>query len=218
MTMLDNLVSIIFLLLTGIVAVYVGIFLLKEYVASKNKYHLFWGISYIVLFVSGVLIILFDFDILKTELVPVVAALIPIGMAVGLLFAVFEDNPLYGWVFLLYELIMMVITAWVRLAGDTSTSGLIMAMHIPSGILIILLPIVSKEANAYFMSIGGVLISFGGALLAFVAIGSPILTEGQIFLVLPPLLLIVGAFFTLGIVFPEKWRINVPFISDMLVK
>ncbi len=216
--MLTNIVSVIFLLLTGIVAIYVGLFLLKEYMSSKKPYHLFWSIAYVVLFVSGVLIIIFDFEILKTELVPVIAALIPVGMAVGLLFAVYDDKPMYGWIFFLYEIVMMVVTAWVRLGGAESTSGLIMAMHIPSGALIMLLPLLSGEKNGYLMSIGGLLISVGGALLAFVAVGSPILTETQIFLVLPPLLLIVGAFFTLGIILPEKWRLEVPVLSGIFVK
>jgi len=60
--------------------------------------------------------------------------------------------------------------------------------------------------TSFMFSIGGLLISFGGALLAFLKLGSPILSAEIIFLILPGLLLVVGALISLGIIFPTKWR------------
>lgn len=216
--MLDNILSVIFLLLTGIVAIYVGFYMLKEYASTKKLYHLFWGISFVVLFVSGVLIIFLGFEVLAEPLIPVIAALIPISIAVGLLFAVYDDKPIYGWGFLIAEAILIVITSITRLGGNLDSAGLIMGMHIPAGGLIMILPLLSKEKYAYLYTVGGAVISLGGSLLAFVAIGSPILEADTIYLLLPPILLITGAFFTLGIILPEKWKLEVPIITPMFVK
>lgn len=218
--MLDNILSVILLLITGVVAIYVGFFMLKEYFTSSAKklYLLFWGISFIVLFVSAVLIIFLGFDVLGEPLIPVIAALIPIGIAVGLLFAVYDDDPKYGWAFFVAEAILMVITAIARLGGNLDSAGVIVAIHIPAGAMIMLLPLIAKEKNAYLYTLGGVFSSVGGSLLAFVAIGSAIIDVDTIFLILPSLWLISVGLFTLGIILPEKWKLEVPIISPLFVK
>ncbi len=219
--MLTDVFGIIFLLLTGIVALIVGIILIKEYMAKNSMGHLFIGIGFLVLFVSGVLIILFGFEILENPIIPPVAALIPVGIATGLLFAIYDDKPKIAWGFLSYELVMIIITSIIRLGGNTDTPLWIMAIHIPGGLVIFFLPIFSGENKAWMISIGGALISVGGMLLAFLKLSTPlfgIFTAEVIFAILPPLLLIVGAFFTLGLIYPEKWRIEVPVISAMLIK
>ncbi|MHA2290135.1 MAG: hypothetical protein ACXABG_15225, partial [Promethearchaeota archaeon] len=93
MTLLDtDLMGAVVLLVVGVVAIILALFLLKEYLASRNMYHLSWAISFLVLFVSGVLIILLGWtEALENPLVPPVAALIPAGLAVGLLYSVYED-------------------------------------------------------------------------------------------------------------------------------
>ncbi len=215
-----DIISAIFLLLTGIVALYVGIYLLKAYGSGKSLAHLFWAIGFLVLFVSGVLIIIFGFNVLGLSFIPPVAALIPVGIAAGLLFAIYDEKPMYGWIFLAYELIMIIYTTIVRLGGNTNTPGLIMAIHIPGGLIIVIIPFLSGQDKAWMFSIGGALISFGGMLLAFLKLSTPfmgIFTANVIFAVLPPLLLIVGAFFTLGLVYPEKWRVDIPMVTEKLV-
>lgn len=215
-----DIVSAIFLLLTGLVALIVGIILLKEYLAKKTIYHLMWAIAFLVLFVSGVLILLLGFDVLGNPLVPPVVALIPVGLAAGLLFVMY-DNQKIGWGFLGYEMVVIVITLIMGIIDGSTNSLLIMASHIPAGLAIFILPFISGENKAYMFSIGGALISTGGMLLAMMK-----LTESDFFLfqadfifaVLPPLLLIVGAFFTLALIYPEKWRVNVPVLSGMLLK
>ncbi|MHA2090857.1 MAG: hypothetical protein ACW98K_08350 [Candidatus Kariarchaeaceae archaeon] len=223
-----DIISAIFLLLTGVVALLMGIYLIQAYNIDKKLYHLWWAVALFVLFVSGVLIIILDFDVLDEKLIPVVAALIPVGIAIGLYFAVWEDKP-YGWYFTLYAAIGIVLLTISRLdiAFEGASSGLIMAVHIPSGLSIVLLPYYSArsgitEKTSIFYSIGGVLISFGGSLLAFLQIDDEgflgVFDKDTIYSVLPPLLLITGAFFVLGIILPSKWRINVPVLSNMLIK
>jgi hypothetical protein len=211
--------SAIFLLITGLAALYVGIVLLKEYMEKKSLGHLMWAIAFFVLLVSGLLLIIFDFAVLDKAIVPPVVALIPVGMAAGLMFLLYEDKPVIGYAFLAYELIMIVVTAVVRLGGYEETPGLIMAIHIPAAFAIVGLPFITGEDKAWMFSIGGTLISFGGILLAFLKLSEPlfgVFTADVIFVILPPLLLVVAVLFTLGMIYPEKWRINT-ILNDKLL-
>ena len=75
------------------------------------------------------------------------------------------------------------------------------------------------ENKAWMFSIGGVLIGIGGISLAFLKLADPlfgIFTAEFIYAILPPLLLIVAVFFTLGMIYPEKWRIHC-FLTTKLV-
>lgn len=222
--MITNIVPLTLLLLVGVVSLVLAVFLALAYLKDKGLHHLFWAVSFLVLFVSGVLIIFNDFAILKEPLVPVVAALIPACLAIGLLYVLYDGKP-YGMYYAIFALVMIVVLAIVRLdlvkgiAGFSS--GVLMGLHIPSGLIISFLPLyavfVSKklETSGALFGIGGLLMSVGGVLLAFVAIGSEILSEAQIFEILPLLLVIVGLFLFFGIIIPEKWKIDIPIISGL---
>lgn len=215
-------VNIALLLLTGVVALVMAIYLFRAYVADKKTAHLFWMISLLVLFVSGVLIILLGFEVLEEPLIPVIAALIPVGIATGLYYALWEDKN-YGLIFFIYSLVVLVFVTLARLDIFLSDYGtiLIMAIHVPSGGSIMLLPVYSAitnmtESASIYFSIGGLLISIGGMLLAFLRLSEPFLgifDADTIFLVLPGLLLIVGAFFVLGMTRPTKWQVPVPLLN-----
>ncbi len=216
---MPDIIGIIFLLLTGLAAAAYGYFLLKNYFEEKKLYHLYWAISFLVLFVSGVLIIIFDWDVLGAKLVPAVAALIPACLAIGLFYAVWEDKK-YGFYFSLYAFLMIIVLAIYTLVGDDSlTPFLVMSIHVPSALVIVLVPIytamqgITENSSIYF-SIGGILISFGGMLLALVKVVSPdedvmgFINLDFIYTVLPILLLLVAGFFILGIIYPTKWKIK----------
>lgn len=63
--------------MTGVVALVIAILLISDYLKNKKVYLLAWANSFLVLFVSGVLIILNGYEILTEPLVPAVAAFIP---------------------------------------------------------------------------------------------------------------------------------------------
>jgi len=217
-------IALVLLLLVGVVALVLAIFLALAYLKDKGLHHLFWAVSFLVLFVSGVLIILYDFTILSEPLVPVVAALIPAGLAIGVLYALYDSKP-WGLFYAIYALVMIVLLAVIRLdliAGMSDLSSyILMAQHIPSGLIITFVPLyaafVSKdlETSGALFGIGGLLMSVGGVLLAMVAIDSPILSATEIFNILPLLLVIVGLFLFFGIILPEKWKIEIPIISGL---
>ena len=215
--MLNDPIQVIILLITGVVALIMGIILLYNYVKHKNLYHLLWSISFLVLFVAGALIILIDFTILNEPLIRIVAVLIPACLAIGLIYAVWQEKN-YWWYYGIYILVFLVILVLVEYVPgfENFRSYSIMALHVPSGLILVLVPAYTAYTNqteytSLFYSAGGLAISIGGILLAFLKLGSPILDQNQIFAVLPTLLLIVGVLFVLGIILPEKWKVELPF-------
>ncbi|MFX1508259.1 MAG: hypothetical protein ACFFDC_19425 [Promethearchaeota archaeon] len=219
-----DMIGALVLLVVGIVAIILALLLFKEYLATKKPYHLVWGVSFLVLFISGVLIILLGWeDTLGFALVPPVAAFIPACLAIGLVFAIWPETK-YGLIYTVYVLVVIGVLTLMKLEFLPDMSSMaVMASHIPSGLIISFLPLytafVSKDTEwtSAFFGIGGLLISFGGVLLAFATVEgmTAILPLTDIFAVLPILLLIVGVLFVLGIGLPTKWKVEIPIISGL---
>ncbi|MFX0051618.1 MAG: hypothetical protein ACFFAJ_08785 [Candidatus Hodarchaeota archaeon] len=221
-----DILGAILLLIVGVVAIVLVLLLLKEYMATKKLYHLAWAVSFLVLFISGVIIIFLGWeDTLAIELVPPVAALIPACLAIGLILAVWPDK-MYGLLYTLYCVVLIAFLTLIQLnilEMAEMKSIVLMGSHVPSGLIITFLPLytafVSKETErtAAFFGIGGLLISFGGVLLAFATVEGldAVIPLTDIFAILPILLLIVGVFFVLGIGLPSKWKIEIPIISGL---
>ena len=216
-----DMVGAVVLLVVGVLAIILALLLFKEYMASKKPYHLAWVVSFLVLFISGVLIILMGWgDTLAIDLVPPVAALIPACLAIGLVYAVW---PRFGLLYTLYCIVLIALLTVMKLDlfMPEMASFALMGTHIPSGLIITFLPFytafVSKETEwtSLFFGIGGLLISFGGVLLAFATVEgmTAILPLADIFAILPWLLLLVGVLFVLGIGLPSKWKVAIPIIS-----
>ena len=214
---MEDTLGLVLLLLTGIVALIMGIFLYKEYMVSRKPEHALWGMAMLVLFVSGVLIILYDWAILDETLVPVVAALIPIGFAAGLLYAAYEIKK-WARYFLMYQAVLLVIFLIFAIISEEPPTVFVLLTHIPSGMLIVYVPFMTgmngvTEKTSWLFSLGGALISVGGMLLGMLETDDPPLTGDEIHDILPGLLLIVGALITFGIILPTKWKVAVPYLS-----
>ena len=221
----SDMIGALVLLLVGVVAIILALLLFKEYMASNKPYHLAWAVSFLVLFISGVLIILQGWeDTLAIELVPPAAALIPACLAIGLVFAVWPDTQ-YGLYYTIYCAVLILILTVMKLGVfmEDMASFALMGSHIPSGLIITFVPLytafVSKDTEwtSAFFGIGGLLISFGGVLLAFATVEgmSDIIPLTDIFSILPFLLLVVGVLFVLGIGLPSKWKIEIPYVSNL---
>lgn len=212
--MLDDLFAVVLLLVIGVVAVVMAILLILDYLKNKKVYHVAWAISFLVLFISGVLIILNGYTILEEPLVPVVAAFIPACLVIGLFFATWDDK-LYGVYYTIFTIVMVAILAVVRLLPDLAnfSTPVLMGLHIPSGLAIVSIPLYTAltkktEITSLFYSIGGLFISIGGVLLAISKTNTDV--ADLTFAVLPLLLVVVGIFFVLGIILPTKWKIEIP--------
>ncbi|MHA1637303.1 MAG: hypothetical protein ACTSUB_04745 [Candidatus Thorarchaeota archaeon] len=216
-----DILSIALLLVTGVAALFLSIFLFLDYFKNKKMYHLMWAISMLVLFLTGLLLILFDWAIIFEPIIPVIAAIIPAFLAVGVLYAVYEDKP-YGMYWLLFSIIMIVVLAIFKFdvvpGLAANTTPVVMGLHAPSGLIIVLLPLLGAikkeyEMTAIFFALGGITISLGGMLLAFLMLGVPVLDLAGITAILPLVLLITAVFFLFGMILPTKWKVDIPFLK-----
>ncbi len=214
-----DILTLLLLLVTGLVALIMAIFLFMDYFKNKKVFHLWWAISMLVLFLAGLLFVLTDYAILYDPLIPIVATIIPVGLAVGLLYAVMPDKP-YGLYYTIYSIVLIIVQAAGRYITGLEAVALpsLLAVHIPSGLIIVFLPLMTAikkdtEYTSIFFSLGGLAISLGGMLLAFVKINSPLLPLATILAILPILLLLVGVLYLLGIFLPTKWKAAFPLVK-----
>lgn len=211
--------AVILLLITGIAAILFGILMVIDYLKNKKLYHLLWAVAFIVLFVAGIVLIFTnDYSLLLSPLVSALAALIPGGIAAGLYIVIFEEKTkLYGYIYLLFVIVMVVLIGITKAVDSPGASATVMLAHIPSGLSIILLPIYTtfktKETDwkALLITIGGIIISIAGLLLALFTIGAADIV--LILTLLPTVLLLTAVFFAFGMLLPEKWSFEIPGIK-----
>jgi hypothetical protein len=210
--------AVVLLLITGVAAILFAIFMLLDFIKNKKIYHLLWALSFLIVFIAGVLLVVTnDFSLLLTPLVAALAALIPGGIAAGLYFAVFgEKNDKIGLGYLLFVIVMVVLIGITKVVESPGQSIVVMVAHIPSSLSIILIPLYTTlktkdtDWKAILVSIGGLIISIAGVMLAFLTSGSTLFTAELIFTLLPIVLLLTALFFALGMLLPEKWTFGIP--------
>ena len=215
--------AVILLLITGIAAILFAVFMVLDFIKNKKIYHLLWALAFIILFVAGVwLVVADDYTLLLEPLVSALAVLLPGGIAAGLYFAVFEEKTkLYGCIYTIFVIVMVVLVFIAKDAGSEGASATVMVAHIPSSLSIILLPIYTTfktkdtDWKALLMTIGGLVVSLAGVLLAILA--STEFTDlallELIFTLLPWVLLLTAVLFAFGMLLTEKWSFAIPGIK-----
>ncbi|MHA1619935.1 MAG: hypothetical protein ACTSVZ_11700 [Promethearchaeota archaeon] len=153
-----------------------------------------------------------------TPIVSMLAVFIPGGLAAALFYeSIFGENgKKIGLGYAGYIVIMAVVIVITKAIGSPIASTMVMLAHIPSGLAIVVLPILvymkDKEWTAILVSVGGLLISVAGMLLAFYVTG--VLADPTIiFVLLPWILLAVSACFAFGFLYTSKWTFSVPVLK-----
>lgn len=193
----------LFLLGTGLIAIYLMSRFLKEYIETKKHWNLYYLISFTVLTISGLLLIGLGYSILQSPIVVIVAALIPLTLAVGLVQEYFKK---YSSAYLVFAIVGFVILSITRLMGPKVIATLVLiVVHSVAGLTIFILPLflIKKKrvsTNFAWVTVGGTLIGIGGIALAFLKAGVPILSAQIIFMILAPLLLLMCASFSFGFI------------------
>jgi hypothetical protein len=195
---LDNL----FLLLTGLVAAYLLWRFYTRWSKGKALYDVYYIMGFLVLLVSGLLLIILGLDILASPYVLTVASLIPLGISMGLMEQYF---PKYKKAFKWFALVGFLAIAVTSIAGiELGRKISVPLFHGVAGLVIFLGPfLVKKAAKGFWMvGVGGVLIGLGGIALAFIANGAQLLFFSPAFVmaILTPLLLLMTLAFTWGFV------------------
>ena len=187
------------LLVTGLVAAYqvvVGVDGLPNLVTWA------YTTAFGVLLLAALLMIINGFEVFDGPLVVAVAALIPLGLSLGM---VVEASPEWrdGYtVFVMLGLFFILISR--TLLQERTAAIALSFVHGTAGLLIVSLPFAlvlqgMKPSLYLFVSMGGCLIGVGGLLLALLKTGKPILSAEKTYALLPWILLLMSAAFVLGL-------------------
>ncbi len=197
--------DIIFLLATGVTAVYMIWRFWKRYGWEKKVYALYYMMGFAVLFVSGVLLIFLGYEILATPFVLTVASLIPFGISVGIVRQYYEK---YSRPYVWFATIGLVAIAYAAFTGSPIKKFAVPIFHSVAGLIIFLGPFLVKKYGAgnpakgfFWVGIGGLLIGIGGLALASLSFGAALLgifTAELVFNILSALLLLMSLAFAWG--------------------
>lgn len=205
MTFLD----IIFLLLTGATSAYLVYRLYKDYQSKdpKPRPNIAYMIAFTVLLVSGVLLILFGWEILPNPAVIVVTSLIPLFIAIALYCDFYKEKLGTPFkIFALIGLLAIILTRFIPGVSHGLQVVVIAVVHSIAGLSIFIIPILAvKDKKApsgfIFVTVGEVLIGLGGIALTFLKSGKQLLFFSPEFVmaILAPLLFLMALSFTYGI-------------------
>jgi hypothetical protein len=161
-------------------------------------------LGFIVLLVSGLLLIFLGWGILASPYVLTVASLIPLGISLGI---VYEYYPQYKTLYTWFAVIGILAIAYTSISGSDLKKFAVPIFHGIAGLFIFLGPIMAqvngKAPKGFFwVGIGGLLIGIGGIALAFLTSGSQLLFFSQdvVLTILAPLLLLMSLAFAWGFV------------------
>ncbi len=190
------------LLLTGLTAVYAIYRLWGRYSVEKNLYDIYYMAMMAVLFVSGVLLILFGWGLLASPLILTVTTLMPLALSLGL---VAQFLPKYQKAYTIFAVIGFLAIAVTSLGNMSAKSIAVPVFHGVAGLLIVGIPLkrcLKDNAPKGFglIGLGGILISLGGMALAFLNAGKQLLffSADVVMMILAPLLLLMALAFTFG--------------------
>lgn len=194
----DNL----FLLLTGLVALYLLWRFWSRYQAKHALYDIYYMMGFLVLLISGLLLIFLGYGILASPYVLTIASLIPLGISLGIAHQYYPSwKKTYAW----FALIGFLAIALTSIGGVEAGKRIAVPLfHGVAGLVIFLGPFFAKGAarGFWWVGIGGALIGLGGIALAFLSTGSQLLFFSQSFvlLILAPLLFLMSLAFAWGFV------------------
>ena len=189
----------ILLLITGLLAAYqvaIGIdgFATLPIIA--------YTIAFGIILVAGLLLIILGFDVLDSPVIVVVSTIIPLSLALGLVWQHLPSIRIPYLIFAHLGFLAILITRAIKFRNKLPIM-VITLVHGIAGITIFLLPIAlsatGKMDPAFsLVGIGGALIGVGGLLLSFLKAGKPILSRKAIFRILPGLLLLMTSCYVIG--------------------
>lgn len=192
----------IMLLVTGLVALYLTWRFYTRYSKEKKLYDIYYMMGFLVLLVSGLILIWQGWGALASPYVLTVATLIPLGISMGLMNQYFPKwKKAYSW----FALVGLLAIAYTSITGHDLKRLAVPIFHGVAGLIIFLGPFLVKDKapkGFWWVGIGGLLIGIGGIALAFLTSGKQLLFFSQdvVLMILAPLLLLMTLAFTWGFV------------------
>ena len=194
------------LLLTGLTAIYMIFRLLQRQKTPETAgiWNIYYMVGFLVILVSGLLLIFFGWVALQDNSVAIVAGLIPFSLATGLIAQFYSkyEKPYLGLM-----VVGLVLIAVTRYGGMISLGKVVYPIfHAIAGLTIVAVPfLVCKAGDKVqkgfgLVAVGGILIGLGGMALAFLKAGKQLLffSADFVMLILAPLLLLMTLAYTFG--------------------
>ena len=239
---IGNLFDIVFWIVAILAAAF-ALLLLADYLNNRKPAHLYWGLSFALIYVNTHILIFSGTFATLLDPVPSVVGALTVGLfAVGVVKSIKPDGTL-GKFILYYVLIMSLLIGFVKtpygwtflldlglpeLVPTIVVPVVVMLLHIPSALIIILLPFGARSENgiaALTLSLGGLLMSLVGILLAgalvlLQLVEAAVITEELsiayleiVFYAFPFVYLGAGLSFAWGVFVPKQWNFNIPGIE-----
>jgi len=192
----------IILLVTGLAALYLTWRFYNRYSKEKKLYDIYYMMGFLVLLVSGLILIWQGWGALASPYVLTVATLIPLGISMGLMNQYFPKwKKAYSW----FALVGLLAIAYTSITGHDLKRLAVPIFHGVAGLIIFLGPFLVKDKapkGFWWVGGGGVLIGIGGIALAFLKADKQLLffTEDVVLIILAPLLLLMTLAFAAGFV------------------
>lgn len=165
-----------------------------------------YTIGFGALLVSGLLILILGLEVLQSPIVVLVATLIPLSLACGM---VWEYLPEWRNVYVTYAILGFLAIGLTRFTKTPRQIAiLILALvHGVAGLTIFLLPlgmIATQRSGVGFVlvSLGGALIGLMGLILSFLRMGSKGFSQEKLLRAFPLLFLVITVAYVLGF----NWR------------
>lgn len=161
-----------------------------------------YTIAFGVILVAALLIFILGMEVLDSPIVVIVSTIIPLSLAVGLVWQHLASWRTSYLVFAIIGFLAITLTRTIPTPGKTPTIVLAI-VHGIAGMTIFLLPIVlSIQGKAHpifsLVGVGGALIGIGGLALSFLKAGKPILSQEVIHKILPVILFLMTLCFVVG--------------------
>lgn len=161
-----------------------------------------YTIAFGILLLAGLLLIILGFEVLDEPAVAILATLIPLSLATGLVWEYLATYRIEFLVFSCLGFIAVLITRVLPGKGILPTV-LLAIVHGVAGLTITVLPAYlviqgDVESGFVWVGIGGALIGVGGLLLSFLKTGKPLLSKETVLRVLPGLLLLMTICYVIG--------------------
>ncbi|HID39695.1 MAG TPA: hypothetical protein EYP36_09305 [Calditrichaeota bacterium] len=192
-------VARILFLLTALAAAYEVVVGIENY---SQLTIIYFTLGFGIILLSALLILLMGYDILENPALSVVATILPVSFALGLVNEYLTEWHLFFLFFMLFGILFIVIFKFLR--RIRWSTFVLIPLHGLSGLVIFILPFylaLSGYKSLWFIlvGIGGINMGMIGLLLTMIKIGKPLLNKEKILLLLPFILLLSTLFFGLGL-------------------
>lgn len=168
-----------------------------------------WFCSFILFFVLYALVSVYGLGVISESFVTILASLIPGFLASGLVYAVLGAK--WGKYYLTYTVVLFLLLIYASMFRGIPVTPVVLLIHMPSGLILLLLPAVAvarkvSGLTALLVSVGSLLMGFGGLALTSMYFGNPLFQPEVIAGLLAPLFLGTTLLFTLGVLLTSRWR------------